>query len=66
MVSILTATQQHQYGTDAKWRVLDVGAHWRHLANMTEAAVRGGNDTLCQITSDSNELDFYKKSISCH
>jgi len=66
VVNILTATQQHQYSRDANWRVLDVGAHWRHLANMTQPAVRGANDALCQITSDSNELDFHTKSISCH
>jgi len=26
------------------------GAHWRHLANMTEPSVCGGDAALCQIT----------------
>jgi len=31
--------------------VLDGDAHWRHLANITESSVRGGDAALCQITS---------------
>ena len=34
-----------------KNHVLDGGAHWRHLANMTEWPVRGGDAAMCQITS---------------
>jgi len=26
------------------------GANWRHLANMTERSVRGGDAAFCQIT----------------
>jgi len=25
------------------------GAHWRHMANMTERSMRGGDAALCQI-----------------
>jgi len=30
-----------------------MGAHWRHLANMTEPSMCGGNVALCQITLTS-------------
>jgi len=35
---------------DADWSVLDGGAYWRHLANMIEPFVCGGDAALCQIT----------------
>jgi len=31
--------------------VLDGDAHWRHLANITESSVSGGDAAPCQITS---------------
>ena len=31
-------------------RVLDRGAHWRHLANAIEPSICVGNVALCQIT----------------
>jgi len=30
--------------------VLDGGAHWLHLVNMTERSVHGDDAALCQIT----------------
>jgi len=40
-------------------RVLDVGAHWRHLANTTEPSVCGGDAALCQITLTSYYYVIY-------
>jgi len=42
---------QHRYGAD-----VDVGAHWRHLANTTELSMCGGDAALCQITFTSCSL----------
>ena len=33
-----------------KDHVLDVGAHWSHLAHTIERSVRGGDAALCQLT----------------
>jgi len=41
---------QHRYDADANWGVLDEGAHWHNLANMTEQSMCSGNASLCQIT----------------
>jgi len=30
--------------------VLDAGVHWRHLANMSEPSMCGGDAALCRIT----------------
>jgi len=51
-VDIRKATQQgrHRYDADTESGVLDVGAHWRNLANATEPSVCGGDAALYQIT----------------
>ena len=37
--------------------VLDGGAQWRHLANMTEPSVCGSDAALCQITLTTCSTD---------
>jgi len=41
---------QNRYGADVDWGVLNGDAHWRHLANIIEPLVCGGDAALCQIT----------------
>jgi len=37
-------------GLGPRKHVLDVGAHWRNLANTIEPSVCGGDAALCQTT----------------
>jgi len=48
--SKLLSRRQHRYGADDDLGVLDAGAHWRHLVNMVEPSVSGGDAALCKIT----------------
>jgi len=37
-------------GRHTRKRVLDGGAHWRHVANTFEPSMCGGDAALCQVT----------------
>jgi len=68
LVILQGAAPLHQYGAHANQGVLDEGAHWRHLANMTKPYVCSGDATLGQIALTSCSIwdrnGLHKKETS--